>query len=210
MILHTLKNIKIIFLAVLLNNFSVDDTFSNPVVLCRGENTVYKFIEAILKEHNSCKKFMKVHFNQNLIMSEESEKKFQSSNKCWICNKLFTDEDKKVRDHKHVTGKYRGSADSDCDINLKLTKTVPVIFHNLRGYGCHLIMPKICKFHVKVDVIPNGLEKYMAFIINKNLVFIDSMQFMNSSFNALVKNLTDNGSKYLSQGFNGEQRNLIK
>ena len=71
-------------------------------------------------------------------------------------------------------------------------------------------MPEICKFHVKVDVIPNRLEKYMAFIINKNLVFTDSMQFMNSSFNALVKNLTDNGSKYLSQGFNGEQPNLIK
>ena len=73
MILHTLKNIKIIFLAVLLNNFSVDDSFSNPVVLCRGENAVYKFIETILKEYNSCKKFMIVHFNQNLIMSEESE-----------------------------------------------------------------------------------------------------------------------------------------
>ena len=50
----------------------------------------------------------------------------------------------------------------------------------------------------------------MAFIINKSLVFIDSMQFMNSSLDALVKNLTDNDFKYLSQEFNGEQLTLLK
>ena len=53
---------------------------------------------------------MKEHFSKNSIISEEDKKRFQSSNKCWICNKLFTDEDKKVRDHDHITGKYRGSA----------------------------------------------------------------------------------------------------
>ena len=50
------------------------------------------------------------HFNKNLVMSVEDEKRFQSSNTYWICNKLFTDEDKKGRDHDHATGKYRGSA----------------------------------------------------------------------------------------------------
>ena len=38
-------------------------------------------------------------------MSVEDERRFQSSNKCWICNKLYTDENKKVRDHDHITGK---------------------------------------------------------------------------------------------------------
>ena len=45
-------------------------------------------------------------------------------------------------------------------------------------------MQETGKYDVKVNVIPNGLEKYMAFIINKNLVFIGSMQFMNSSLDA--------------------------
>ena len=45
----------------------------------------------------------------------------------------------------------------------------------------HLIINEIGKFDVKVDVMPNGLEKYMAFTINKILIFVDSMQFMNSS-----------------------------
>ena len=54
---------------------------------------------------------------------------------------------------------------------------------------------------VKIDVIPNGLDKYMAFITNKNLVFIYNMQFMNSSLEKLVKNLSDHDFKYLTQEF---------
>ena len=55
----------------------------------------------------------------------------------------------------------------------RLNKKVPAIFHNLKGYDNHLIINEIGKFNVKVDVIPNRLEKYMAVTININLVFID-------------------------------------
>ena len=140
---------------------------------------------------------MKSHFNKNLVMSEEDERSFESSNKCWICGKLFDVEHNKVKDHCHITGKHRGLAHWSCNINLKLTKKVPVIFHNLRGYEIHLIMQEIGKFDVKVNVIPNGVEKYMAFAITNNLVFISSMQFMNSSLDALVKDLSDNDFKCL-------------
>ena len=61
-----------------------------------------------------------------------------------------------------------------------MSKKSPVIFHNLRGYDRHLIIKEVSKFDLKVSVIPNGLENYMAFKIKRNLVFIDSMQFMNS------------------------------
>ena len=150
---------------------------------------------------------MKKHFNKNLIITEE-EKQFQSSNMCWICEKLI--EDKKVRDHYHITGKFRGAAHWSCNINLQLTKNVPVIFHNLRGYDSHLIFNELDKFDVKIKVIPNGLEKYMAFFLNKNLVFIDSMQFMNSSLEKLVKKLADNDFKYLTQEFCSKNLELLK
>ena len=52
-------------------------------------------------------------------MSVEDEEEFQWSNKCWICNKLLTDEGKKVREHDHIKGKYRWAAHSNCNI-LKL------------------------------------------------------------------------------------------
>ena len=105
---------------------------------------------------------MNKHFNRNLIMSEE-EYLFQQSNSCWICKKLIDNNDEEVRDHCHVTGKYRGAAHWSCNINLQLTKNVPIIFHNLRGYVSHLIFCELNKFDVKINLIPNGLEKYMAF-----------------------------------------------
>ena len=81
------------------------------------------------------------------------------------------------------------------EINFQLTKIVPIIFHNLKGYGSHLIFSELNKFDVKISAIPNGLEKYMTFFLNKNLVFISSMQFMNSSLYKLVKNLSDEDFK---------------
>ena len=106
-------------------------------------------------------------------MSAEDEQRYQSSNKCWICDKLFGVEDNKVIYHCHVTEKYRVSAYWSCNIDLKLDKKIPVIFDNLKGYVSHIIMQEIGKFDVKVDFIPNGLEKYMEFTIKNNLVFID-------------------------------------
>ena len=51
-------------------------------------------------------------------------------------------------------------------------------------------------FDVKIDVVPNRLEKNMTFILNKKLLFIDSMQLMNSSLETLVKNLSNDDLKY--------------
>ena len=62
-------------------------------------------------------------------------------------------------------------------------------------------MTVIEKFDLIVDVIKNGLEKYMVFALNRNLVYIGSMQFMNSSLDVLVKNFSDNHFKYLSHEF---------
>ena len=68
-------------------------------------------------------------------------------------------------------GKFRGAAHGSCNINLQLTKKVPVIFHNLRGYDSHFVFNELDIFYVKISVIPNGLEKYMTFFLNKNLSF---------------------------------------
>ena len=140
----------------------IDDGFTKQIVVFRGENAVFEFIEAILKEYGYSKKIMKKHFNKILIISEEEEQ-FQSSNACWICEKFFDDEDERGRDHCHITAKFRVAAHWSCNINLHLTQKVPVIFHNLRGYDSHLIFCELNKFDVKIDVVPNGLGKYMAF-----------------------------------------------
>ena len=97
-------------------------------------------------------------------MSKEEEHLFQQSNSCWICEKLIDNDDKKVRDHCHVTGNFRGAAHWSCNINLQFTKKAPIIFQDLRSYDSHSIFCELNKFDVKINVISSGLEKYMAFI----------------------------------------------
>ena len=143
-------------------------------------------------------------------MNKEEGHLFQQSNNCWICKKLINNDDGKVRDHRHVTGKFRGAAHWSCNINFQLTKTVPVISHNLKGYDSYLIFSDLIKFDVKISVISNGLEKYMAFFLGRNLVFIDSMQFMNSSLDKLVKNLLDEDFKYLVKEFGSKNLEILK
>ena len=172
----------------------------------RGKDAVYESIKSILNEYTYCGKAMKKCFCRNLIMSAEEEERFEQSNICWIFGKLFEISDEKVKDHCHISGKYRGAPHWNCNINLKISKKIPVIFHNLKEYDSHLIFKELSRFNnLKISVIPNGLEKYMDFTVNKNLVFIDSMQFMNSSLDKLVKNLNAKDFKYLSEEFSGEK-----
>ena len=89
-------------------------------------------------------------------------------------------------------------------------KKVPVIFHNLRSHGSHLIFSELHRFDVKISVIPNGLEKYMTFFLSRNLVLIDSMQFLNSSIDKLVKNLLDEDFRYLVEEFGSKNLELLK
>ena len=63
---------------------------------------------------------------------------------------------------------------------------------------------------MKIDVIPIGLENYMAFILNKNLIFIETMQFVSSSLEKPVKNLSGNDFKFLAEEFGSKNLYLLK
>ena len=93
----------------------------------------------------------------------------------------------------------RRSAHRDCNVNVH---KIPVRFCNLKSYDSHLIMQELGKFNLKINAIPNGIEKYQYInTINNKLIFIDSFQFLNSSLHSVVKNLGKDGFKYLSQEF---------
>ena len=153
---------------------------------------------------------MKKHFNKNLVMTEDKENLFQKTNSSWICEKLIDNDNEKVRDHCHITGKFRAAVHWSCNINFQLTKIIQVIFHNLRIYDSYLIFSELNKFNAKISVIPNGLEKYMALFMGEDLVFIYSMQFMNSSLDKLVKSFSDGDFKNLVEEFGSENLEIIK
>ena len=204
-----------------------DDKFSKPVQVFRGENAVYNFMEKMIEEVEWCKTIMKTHFNKPLVMTEKNKLDFESSNNCHICKKRYSEKDIRVRDHCHITGNYRGSAHQDCNLKLRLSPSniqIPVFFHNLRGYDSHFIMQQIgeiAKKHVyknkkgeecqmDINCIPNNMEKYMAFMLGKHLLFLDSFQFMSSSLDNLTKNLPDDAFIFTQQEFTDEEFNLMK
>ena len=62
---------------------------------------------------------IKKQFNENLVITKNDHEDFKNSNKCWICEKAYVEGDVKVRDHCHITVKYRDSAHSSCSIKIK-------------------------------------------------------------------------------------------
>ena len=104
----------------------------------------------------------------------------------WIYDIVYVDGDIKVRDHCHITEKYRNSMHRDYNIRFKLNQKIPFILHNVENYDLHLIMHERGKFSFKINIIPNGLGKYVSFNINKKLMCIDSFQFLRSSLDSVV------------------------
>ena len=199
-----------------------DKRYSKPVEIYRGEDCIEKFIMKMLSEVKDCQRIVSEQFQKPLVMTEKNERYFQNSTKCHICGRKFNEQKpskQKVRDHCHITGKYRGAAHSDCNLKWAISAEklkIPVIFHNLKGYDCHFIMQKIGHLvrqdvNIDVGVIASNFEKYIGFNIGKHLTFIDSFSFMSQSLDRLSSNLTDDAFSYTRGAFpNDEQFRLIK
>ena len=139
-------------------------------------------------------------------------KKYKKSTICHICYKTFTPTNRKVRDHCHYTGLYRGPAHSLCNLMYRIPSYISVVFHNLSGYDAHLFIRELCKHSDSMEVITKNKEDYISFSIKvsvdkyiaKNgeekdklieLRFIDSFKFMSSSLDSLTKNLVSGGKQ---------------
>ena len=114
--------------------------------------------------------------------------------------------ERKVRDHCHFTGKYRGAAHNTCNLRYKVPKNIPVIFHNGSTYDYHFIIKELaCEFNGNFECLGENTGKYITFSVpikkkidNENIditykiKFIDSFRFTATSLSKLVDNLTDN------------------
>ena len=164
------------------------DKYSKPFTSYLGKNAVYNFISSMLEESKYCSDVRKKHFHKELAMTKKDKENFESSPKCWMCDNDYVGGNVKVWDHCNITGKYRNSARRYCNMKVKLNHKIPIVFHSLKNYDSYLIMQELGKFNFKINVIPNALKRYMSFNINKKLIFIDSFQFLRSSFDNLIKN----------------------
>ena len=143
-------------------------------------------------------------------LTYEETKSYKDQETCHICERKFCmDKDdenyknrKKVKDHCHYTGKFRGAAHSKCNLNYKVPKDIPIIIHN-SSYDTHFLINQLAEeFKGELKCIGENMETYITFSVpiktecddNKIIAykqrFIDSFRFMPTSLSELVDNLS--------------------
>ena len=155
-----------------------------PFMILIQENTAAKVIE------DATIRRQKINMRRKTLENRKM-KSINGSETCLFCADplLVPNFKDSVRDHDHMTGKYRGAAHNECNFKLKLnpkTAPIPVFFHNLKGYDGHLLMQAMARVQGEIKCIPTNTEKYISFSLG-NLRFVDSVNFLLSSLDKLVK-----------------------
>lgn len=149
--------------------------------LYRGEGCVELMMESLKQD---CDELYDEYFRNSkpLAMTPEDNRAFRESGSCHICGERgfanyhenqahWAKERKphplsKVRDHCHVSGKFRGAAHHTCNLQYQVSKVFPVVFHNLKGYDGNLIIKRLKKEYAdKISVIPQNQEKFISFTL---------------------------------------------
>ena len=158
----------------------------------RGPDAAEKFIMVLRDFEESIMKYIKT--NEKMVMTEADNADFKNATCCSFCKKALVEGPDKVRDHDHMTGKYRGAAHSKCNIEEGKARTrnysIPVFFHNLKNYDSHIIISSVGKHTSRLSVIPQNYEKFISFSYD-HLKFLDSASFLAASVETLVSNLYD-------------------
>ena len=135
-----------------------DEVYEPKLVSYTGEDAAQKFVEMLEED-------IKIITNipeKKMIFNIQEQIQYEKETECWICNKKFDDDDK-VRDHCHFTGRYRGAAHNSCNLSYEKPNFTPVVFHNLSGYDSHLFIKNLGFSEGNIDCIPNNEERYISF-----------------------------------------------
>ena len=176
-----------------------------------GYDNVVWFVKEVIKLENK-KAFYFKNTNNDIIMTKEDEEDFENNNICRFCEKEISSD--KVRDHCHLTGRYRGPSHNICDINVKQKDSNfnPFAFHNFSNYDCHMFFKKLVELKqdkVKFEIIPKTNEEYIK-VRDGCIRFIDSYCFLSESLDKLVKNLDEDDFKILKKEFPDKWQYLNK
>ena len=180
----------------------------------RGNDCIKKFCSE-LKELGT--KVVNYEQKEMTPLTDDENKYYEEQKECYICNKFFCNNRnqkfkfklyKKVRDHCHFTGKFRGAAHSICNLNYKVPQEIPVKIHNGSKYDYHFIIRELAEeFKGQFECLGENTEKYITFsvpikkehdndkTITYKIKFIDSCRFMPSKLSNLVDNLSEINNK---------------
>ncbi|PKB95476.1 hypothetical protein RhiirA5_385992 [Rhizophagus irregularis] len=135
------------------------------------------------------------NYNSAQHLNEKEEKAFNGATKCVICKGNLKEEKiNKVRDHDHITGKYRGAAHRECNLQLRLKPDeikIPVVYQGGKHYDFHLELLELGIItEEKIDPIADNMENYKSFTIGQ-FKFIDTIQFQLPSLEKIASNLRE-------------------
>ena len=102
----------------------------------------------MIKESEYCSKVIETEFNKPVAMTKKDHKDFKSFTKCCIYKRTCEEGEVKVKNHDHITEKYRRY--QECNLNLSLSQKVPAVFHNSQNYDSHLIFQEVGKNDLKI------------------------------------------------------------
>ena len=136
------------------------DKSNNKLSYSRGEDCMKRFCKD-LKDHAT--KIIDLKEKTMIPLTKEEEVNYNKENICYICKKDVNN-DTKVRDHCHFTGKYRGAAHNMCNLRYKIRKNIPVIFHNGSTYDYRFIIKELAReFDGNFECLGENTEKYNFF-----------------------------------------------
>ena len=169
--------------------------FDGRFCLFTGEDSVKRLLDQLVAWERECVD----HLLQNRAMRPlvgAKLREFANATECCICHGAkgpFDPTDanrRKVADHDHVTGFFRGAAHDECNRNRRVVYEIPVFLHNFRGYDSHLIVRALKEYPTReIEPIAQNLERYLQVKWGENLVFRDSLQFLTASLESLVESL---------------------
>ncbi len=132
-----------------------------------AKDTINNFVQTLIEEgrklnelfHIRLEKFKKPRLNKDDLL------KFEKAEMCHFCKKEFTEDDIKVRDHCHITGKFRGASHQSCNLNVRTSLKIPVFFHNGSGYDFKHFIRKLYKIDKDLKIISQTEEKYFSITV---------------------------------------------
>ena len=160
------------------------DKANNKLSYCRGEDCMKRFCKD-LKDHAT--KIIDFEKKTMIPLTKEENDNYNKENTCYICKKDFNNDDK-VRNHCHFTGKYRGAAHNTCNLRYKIPKNIPVIFHYRSTYDYHFIRKALAsEFDGNFECLGENIEKSITFSVpikkkidNKNIDITYKIKFIDS------------------------------
>jgi hypothetical protein len=189
--------------------------FSSSPFIYTGEDCINKLFEFILSEYERICQVLNT-VDVPMVLTNEQEESFFNATHCESCHEEFSDEkNNKVRDHDHLSGKYRNALCNRCNLSYAKQKySVFIFFHGLSNYDLHFLIQEMHKYVMtsKINIIPRTSEKYLAISFN-NLHFKDSYQFLMASLSELALNLKTKGTEYFKNAYrfitNPKQREVF-